>query len=112
MFKKVISLSDFQNQIKNNEACLFYFSHDACNVCVALKPKISELITTNFPEIKMFYIDTKKYPEISAQNHIFTNPVILIYFQGKEFYRKARNLSIHELKKSIDKPYRLLAIGN
>ena len=105
--KTITSIEDFE-QAKNHQASLFYFSHEQCNVCKVLLPKVAELIQKEFPKIKLFYIDTRKTPEIPAQNSIFTNPVILIFFDSREFYRKARTIGIKELQESISKPYNIL----
>jgi len=108
MYKEINCLKDYASAFTINEAVLFYFSHEECNVCKALKPKIEQLIQDEFPFLKLFYIDTKQYPDIAAQNSVFTNPVILIYFQGKEFYRKGRNISIVELSEILSKPYNII----
>lgn len=108
MYEEITSFEEFTNKAQNEEAALFYFSHEDCNVCKVLKPKIAELVWGDFPDIKLFYVDTKNYPDVAAQNSIFTNPVILIYFQGKEFYRKARNIGISELHQTISKPYGIM----
>ena len=105
--KTITNINAFE-QAKNLQGSLFYFSHEQCNVCKVLKPKIAELIKKEFPKIKLFYIDTRKTPEIPAQNSIFTVPVILIFLDSKEFYRKARNIGINELQEAISKPYNIL----
>ena len=95
----------FDNFIQENDAVLLYFSHEECNVCKILKPKIEHLLSEEFDKMKMAYINIKKTPEISAQSSIFTVPTITIHFDGKEHIRKSRNISIYELKDIIDKPY-------
>jgi len=108
MFIEITSLQQF-NDITNIElACLFYFSHEECNVCKVLKPKVDNLITKYFPKINLYYVNTQLYPEIAAQNSIFTNPTILIFFEDKEFIRKSRNIGIDELKSLIERPYNLM----
>ncbi len=108
MYEIIKSFDKYTETYKNEEAALFYFSHEECNVCRVLKPKIATLIWGEFPKIKLFYVDTIEYPDVAAQNGIFTNPVVLIYFQGTEFYRRARNIGIRELQQMIEKPYNLL----
>ncbi len=108
MYEIITSFEQFTETYKNEDAVLFYFSHEECNVCRVLKPKIASLVWGEFPKIKLFYVDTREYPDVAAQNGVFTNPVALIYFQGKEFYRKARNIGIGELQETIEKPYNLL----
>ncbi|MBU8893302.1 MAG: thioredoxin family protein [Bacteroidales bacterium] len=108
MPENIISLSDFQEIIQINTAVLIYFSHEQCNVCKVLKPKIYNMLSENFPKIKMYYSDTVLYPEIAAQNSIFTVPTIIIYLDSKEFVRKSRNIGIEELKSELERPYDLL----
>ncbi len=108
MPENITSLSELENAVQNNDAALIYFSHDKCNVCKVLKPKIRKMLSENFPEIKMFYSDTVLNPEIAAQNSIFTVPTIIIYLDKKEFLRKSRNVGVEELKKELQRPYSLL----
>ena len=107
MLENITSLSEFENIVHKNDAVLVYFSHEKCNVCKVLKPKIREMLSENFPKIKMFYSDTVLYPEIAAQNSIFTVPTLIIYIDKKEFLRKSRNVGIEELKKELRRPYEL-----
>ncbi len=108
MLNTITSIEEFNNTIKNTSGALIYFSHEKCNVCKVLKPKVHNLLQTEFPNIKMYYTDTVLYPEIAAQDSIFTVPTILIFFDKKEFLRKSRNIGIEELRKEIDRPYNLM----
>jgi len=45
---------------------------------------------------------------MAAQYRVFTAPTILVFFEDKEYYRFARNVSISELQSSIQRPYELL----
>jgi len=85
-----------------------YFSHDGCNVCKVLLPKIKELLDARFPKMKFKYIDIENEPMMAAQYRVFTAPTILVFFEDKEYYRFARNVSISELQSSIQRPYELL----
>ena len=108
MIENINTLEEFQNTIQNNQAVLVYFSHEKCNVCKVLKPKILDMLTEYFPKIKMYYSDTELFPEIAAQNSIFTVPTIIIYLDNKEFIRKSRNIGIDELGKDLERPYNLM----
>ena len=88
-------------------AVLLYFTSPDCNVCKSLKPKVRELVNEKFPLIKMKEINIRNYPETAAEFGIFTIPVILVYFEGKEFLRKVRNVAIYELETEIYRPYSL-----
>lgn len=108
MFSEIKSLEEFLNLKDNEPALLAYFSTEFCNVCKVLKPKVAELIAEKFPQIKMVYIQSDKFPDISAQNQIFIAPTIIIYFNGREFIRKSRNIGIGELQHEIQRPYSML----
>lgn len=101
-------IKEFENFTRINEAVLIYFSHEECNVCKVLKPKVRELIEMQFGKIKMAYSDTVLYPDVAGQNSIFTVPTILVYLDGREYIRKSRNIGIEELSTLIERPYRMM----
>ena len=108
MITTIESIEHFNKVSTEDDGALFYFSHEQCNVCKVLKPKIDELLTTKFPQVKMYYCDTNKLSELAAQNSIFAVPTIIIYFTGKETIRKSRNIGIQELQELIARPYNMI----
>jgi len=107
-YTQIFSPLEIENAQSANMASLFYFSTPTCSVCKVLKPKILDLLGKEFPLFRAFYIDIEQSPLLAGQLRIFTIPVVLVYFEGKEFIRISRNISIDELKKSIERPYSLL----
>jgi thioredoxin-like negative regulator of GroEL len=99
---------DFSHESISNQASLFYFSAPHCSVCKVLKPKLLQMLKEEYPEFRAFYIDIENSPLIAGQMRIFTIPTLLIFFEGKEFYRISRNISLEELKKTIERPYGLM----
>ena len=108
MIATIESIEHFKEVSEKDNGALFYFSHEQCNVCKVLKPKIDELLTTKFPEIKMYYCNTNELSELAAQNSVFAVPTILIYFTGKETIRKSRNIGIQEIEALIARPYEMI----
>ena len=108
MFEQVESFEAFLKLKEEEPALLAYFSTETCNVCKVLKPKVAELIQASFPEIKLVYIQTDKLPEVAAQNQVFAVPTLLVYFEGREYIRKSRNIGIGELEREIDRPYSMI----
>lgn len=108
MFEQVESFEAFLKLKEEEPALLVYFSTETCNVCKVLKPKVAELIQTSFPEIKLVYIQADKLPEVAAQNQVFAVPTLLVYFEGREYIRKSRNIGIGELEREIDRPYSMI----
>jgi thioredoxin 1 len=104
----IFNLGELQHKIETEKAVLLYFSSDSCSVCKVLKPKVAELLHKQFPLMKSNYVDIEKSPVISGQFRIFTIPTILIYFEGKEQVRFSRNISMHQLAETIERPYSML----
>jgi len=108
MYQQVESFEAFLKMKEEEPALLVYFSTEACNVCKVLKPKVAELIHTEFPKLRTVYIQTDKLPEVAAQNQVFAVPTILVFFEGREYIRKSRNIGIGELEREIDRPYSMI----
>lgn len=86
---------------------LLYFSHDDCGVCKILRPKVEMLLMEHFPKLTFAYVDVEHNPAVAASYSVFTVPVILVFFEGKEFYRFSGGVSIGELEKQLQRPYNL-----
>jgi thioredoxin-like negative regulator of GroEL len=108
MFSEIQSFEEFLKLKDEEPVLLAYFSTEACNVCKVLKPKVAELIQTEFPKIKSVYIKSDKLPEVAAQNQVFAAPTILVFFEGREYIRKSRNIGIGELQRKIERPYSMI----
>ena len=96
------------SQLTDNQTVILYLTSPDCNVCNVLKPRIREMVDKKFPRMSIRFIDISEYPKIAAELQVFTVPVILVYFEGREFFRKVRNISLIELEKEISRPYDLL----
>ncbi len=108
MYQDINQIDEFNDFIKSNSAALVYFSTSECNVCKILKPKTLEFINYNFPLIKAAYVDCENGKGLAAQNRVFTVPAIVIFFEGKEFIRKARNFNFSDLYEELNRTYSLL----
>lgn len=107
MFSEIESIEQFAS-FKEEQGVLAYFSTETCSVCHVLKPKVEELVLQKFPNLKLISVKSDQYPEIAAQNQVFTAPTILVFFEGREYIRKSRNIGILELQEAIERPYSLV----
>ncbi len=105
------TLESINQTLNANDAVMLYFSAPTCNVCHALKPKLVEAVTTKFPTFIIESIDISEVPEIASHFSVFTIPTVLIFFQGREFCRKSRHMSVGEVIDAIERPYNLM-VGN
>ncbi len=108
MNEEIITIEALQELIREEIGVLVYFSTPTCNVCHALKPKISQEFEENFPKIKQVFIDSSLTPEIPAHFNIFSVPTILVFLDGKEFARESRNVSVPVLVNNIQRVYKIL----
>ena len=104
----IYNIQELQDKITREKALVLYFSSDSCSVCKVLRPKVEELLRDRFPLILALYVDIEKSPVISGQFRVFTIPTILIFFEGKEQVRYSRNISMHQMEASIERPYNLV----
>lgn len=107
-FQEIQSLDEFKGILELKDAVIAYFSHEQCNVCKVLKPKVAEMIYKNYPKIELIYANTLKNPEIAGQFGVFTVPTIIAFFGGREQFRKSRSIGLNELSEQIDRPYSMI----
>ena len=102
------TISEIQATIDVNQAVMLYFSAPTCSVCHVLKPKLLEAIDANFDKFKVVDIDVSKEQEIAGQYSVFALPTIIVFLDGKEFFRKSRNMSVAEVVDAIKRPYDIM----
>jgi thioredoxin 1 len=103
-----MNIDDIQQLIINKTAVLLYFYDDNCAPCKVLRPKVQDMVETNFPKIEFRLINAEKYPATSAHFGVFASPALLIYFEGKECIRENKNISVSELHDKIERIYRMI----
>ena len=101
------SLEEVKEKVSSNPALLVYFKNDNCAPCLVLRPKVQELIESTFPKIDLIIVDTVKQPEFAGEFHVYANPTLLVFFDGKEYIRKSKYVAISELKGEIGRLYQM-----
>lgn len=91
--------------IKENDLAFLYISRPNCSVCVGLLPQVQELMM-DYPEIKLSHINADDVPEVAGKFSIFTIPVLLLFFEGREYIREARIVHMELLDEKINKIYK------
>ena len=97
-----------EEEIKSNDALILYFYSDRCAPCISLRPKVQECIRSDFQKIKLIFINSEKDPELAASQNVFAHPTLISYFQGKEFQRWSKYVSVSQIAVAIERPYQLL----
>ncbi len=103
-----MEIKDIESLVADNTAVLLYFYNDNCAPCKILRPKVQDLIQDNFPNIKFRLINAEQFPATSAQYGVFASPTLLVFFEGKEYIRESKNISISELNDKIERFYTMI----
>lgn len=106
--RELNSYSELLELTRRERAALFYFSTPDCGVCKSLKPKVIALVEEHFPELRAYYINTDAIPEARGQFSVYSVPVVLVFFDGREYIREARNFGIVDLGSKIDRYYSMI----
>ena len=99
---------DLNSLIIDNQAIMLYFYNNSCPPCVALRPKVDVMLAENYPLIKRVFIEANTNPQAAADFGIFSSPTLLIFFEGKEYKRYSKYISVSELNEVLARPYSLL----
>lgn len=96
-----MTVEDLKQKVNNSGEIVLYFKNIHCPPCQVLRPKVETLIHTQFPNIDFQVIDTVENPLLSSAYNVFANPTILVFFEGKEYIRKSKYITISELEQEI-----------
>jgi len=99
---------ELEVKIKESQGVLVYFKNDFCGPCVALRPKVSNLIASKFPKMEMVIVDSFTNPSLAGQYNVFGNPTLLVFFEGKEYIRKSKYISMPELQGEVERIYEMV----
>ncbi|MFU8842390.1 MAG: thioredoxin family protein [Bacteroidales bacterium] len=94
--------------ISSNPGMLIYFYDDRCLPCVSLRPKVESMVKEKFPKMELVWVNAKDYPNLPAVWGVFASPTILVFFEGKEFRRFSKFVSIAELEQAIQRYYAMV----
>lgn len=101
-------VGELQAAIESSSGILVYFYNDSCAPCLALRPKVQEMMDDNFKEMNLLFINSAQFPELSANYNVYSSPTIIVFFEGKENFRVSKFVSVQELSNKIKRYYYLL----
>ena len=108
MEKEVTSLAELQELSQTEKGLIIYFYSDRCAPCISLRPKVLEMVKEDFPGIRLVFVNSEKQPDIPAHYGVFANPGIIVFFEGREFRRYSKYISINELGGDISRIYEMV----
>ena len=93
--EKIKTYDELLEKIKNEEKFLLYIKSEGCSVCEADFPKIKELVDKN--NYLAYYIQADEISEAVGQLNLYTAPVVILFYNGKEIHRQAKFIDFLEL---------------
>lgn len=101
-------MNKLNEYISSGEGVMLYFFSNSCQACLSLRPKIREMAETEFPAMKYIEIDAQANPAVTAEASVFTAPVIIVWFEGREYIRESRYISVGQLQEKIKRYYEMV----
>lgn len=108
MKNELETIAQMDAAVSKETALILYFYNDHCAPCISLRPKVIQMVEEDFPEMKLVFVNSEKFPELPAKYNVFSNPTIILFFEGKEFRRESKYISIPQLAEEIARPYNLI----
>jgi len=99
---------ELEIKIKETQGILVYFKNDFCGPCAALRPKVTDLMEQKFPKMEMVIVDSFTNPSMAGTYNVFGNPTILVFFEGREYIRKSKYISMPELHGEVERLYEMV----
>ncbi|OQX79177.1 MAG: hypothetical protein B6D64_05290 [Bacteroidetes bacterium 4484_276] len=97
-----------KQKIATEKGLIAYFYSDRCAPCISLRPKVSQMVGGGFPGMGLVFINSEDHPETTAHFSVFANPAIIVFFEGKEYRRYSKYISINELGGDIERIYTMV----
>jgi len=100
--------TELRDKVNEAQGVVLYFKNDMCAPCLAIRTKVEDLIESKFPKMEFIIVDSATDPLLSNEFKVFSNPTILTFFEGKEYSRKSKYISINGLSDEIDRLYKMV----
>ena len=84
-----------------------YITTKNCNVCKILQPKLREL-AESYQSFTFHLIELDNHKEAAGFFMAFSVPTFLVYSEGSELIRTARNLNINEIKIKLNRYHQMI----
>ncbi|WP_369711231.1 thioredoxin family protein [Leptotrichia sp. HSP-334] len=93
--KKLENYEQILNKIKEEKYFLLYVSMNNCSICQIDMPKVEKIF--NEQNFTAYYIEGSEIPEAVGQLSLFSVPVVILFYEGKEIHRQAKIIDFEEL---------------
>lgn len=101
-FLEAETLDELRAHMREESVALVYVYGESCSVCHAVLPQIKPIVE-QFESIRAMQVDSEKIPAVSGELTVLTNPVVLLFVEGKEVLRMARFIEKGKLEDQLRK---------
>ena len=102
-----MQLAEYQSLLTTHPALMLYLYNDSCGVCQVLWPQVEQLVREKFPEIQLVRVNAAESRELAGQLRMLSVPGMLLFLEGKEYFRANGMVSMEELERKIGRPYNM-----
>lgn len=106
--KSLCVSADLEDFVKSSPICIVYFSAPGCGVCEVLRPKLMQMLETEFPLIARAQVDCAESRTLAAAQSVFSIPGVIVFTQGRESLRMMRSFGLADLAEQLTRPYSVL----
>ena len=97
--KKIKSYYELQKIIKEKKRFMLYVSMKNCSICHVDITKIEKISEVN--NFISYNLEASEVPKAMGQLSLFAVPVVILFYEGKEFHRQAKIIDFEELEYRI-----------
>lgn len=95
---EITNMDMLEERINAQGLNIIYVYQTGCSVCNVLYPKITKLDK----EVSISRVNASVVPEIVGKLSVFTAPLVILFFNGKEIYREGKFIRLEELEHKIN----------
>lgn len=104
MKSNILDLDMLEDWLKTRSLAVVHIYRDHCSVCHAVLPQLESLLQ-RYPGVDLGLINAEDIPEIAGQWNVFTVPVDIIFYEGKEKHREGRFIHFEQFEKQLSRIY-------
>jgi thioredoxin 1 len=85
LFAEKIKFKNFEQVLDcfHGEPIIIYFSTVHCGPCQLMKKELKQVQTQLGEDMKMFNVDTEKWPKIASRLQVATLPCLVVFREGE-----------------------------
>jgi len=102
---KELSQNDYLAAINKEKLVLVDFNAVWCGPCKVLKPRVKKVVKEKSEQVELLDIDVDKNPAVSNYMNVQSIPLLILYKQGKEVWRKLGVADEDEMKQAIERAW-------